>query len=395
MRRLFVVWVAIGGLCSAQSFTSGSTGVDGALTLTTPGVVDFDAAALNLDADGDGIFQFTTISVGTGVTLRFRAATFNSPVYWLASGAVQIDGVLDLRGEDGHPSGARSNASASIAGSGGYGGGSGGGGYINPSVSIVPAQKGYGPGGGRPAKYFDVGAGAGPGPRAAAPGTYTGNSFMVPLIGGSGGGGGACNVGNLIGGGGGAGGGAILIASSSSIRVNGSILVTGGTLGAQNSCEFNFRGAAGDAGAIRLAANTVTGTGSLAGTARIEAVQISGTLVGVGTSTFPYGVYLPPGGSTPGTVSVISVAGVNMPPNPTGSFAAPDVAFNQPVAVPIVIRGKQVPVGTVVKVYLYSDQAAFQVFDSPPLAGTMASSETTVSAVFPTGFTRGYVTASW
>ncbi len=40
-------------LVHAQTFDSGSTGADGALNLTTPGTIEFDPVALEIDTDGD------------------------------------------------------------------------------------------------------------------------------------------------------------------------------------------------------------------------------------------------------------------------------------------------------------------------------------------------------
>src|SRR5439155_75301 len=99
----------------------------------------------------------------------------------------------------------------SIPGSGGYGGGLG---YFGSTSAYV----GNGPGGG---SWADVGCpgseGHGPTPHS---GSFTGNAFLVPLVGGSGG---AGNVST-----GGAGGGALLLASSTSINLNGVVTARGG-----------------------------------------------------------------------------------------------------------------------------------------------------------------------
>src|SRR2546425_8203095 len=87
---------------TAQTFSSGSTGSDGALTYNTPGTYVFDPTAFNppLDPSGDGIFNFTTITIAAGVTVKLSGAVINGPVTWLAQGAVKIDGTIDLSGQD-------------------------------------------------------------------------------------------------------------------------------------------------------------------------------------------------------------------------------------------------------------------------------------------------------
>ena len=91
-----------GKLSHGQPFTSGSTGKDGKLDLTTPGRIIFDPVALGLNPAISNVFNFTTINIGPGVTVVLTAKIFPAPVYWLAQGAVTISGVIDLSGENGH-----------------------------------------------------------------------------------------------------------------------------------------------------------------------------------------------------------------------------------------------------------------------------------------------------
>ena len=51
-----------------------------------------------LDPDGDGVYNFTTITISAGSTLKVQGDKVNTAAYWLASGNVVIDGVLDSRG---------------------------------------------------------------------------------------------------------------------------------------------------------------------------------------------------------------------------------------------------------------------------------------------------------
>src|SRR5438874_280543 len=90
----------------AQSFNSGSDGSDGALTIVpNSGNVIFDPMDTSrwgkvLDPDGDGVYNFTTITIGSNSTLRLQGDRVNKPIYWLASGDVVLNGLLDLSGAD-------------------------------------------------------------------------------------------------------------------------------------------------------------------------------------------------------------------------------------------------------------------------------------------------------
>jgi len=131
-RYLILVWMVLActtlpGTQSAnsQTFDSGSTGADGALTLTTPGTIVFDPRTFDppLDPDNDGIYHFTTITIAAGVTVRLSARQVNAPVVWLASGAVEIHGVMNLNGEDGQGPDPIGVVAPAVPGSGGYAGG--------------------------------------------------------------------------------------------------------------------------------------------------------------------------------------------------------------------------------------------------------------------------------
>jgi hypothetical protein len=89
------------------------------------------------------------------------------------------------------------------------------------------------------------------------------------------------------------------------------------------------------------------------------------------------------------------VAGVSVASDPTGSFTTPDVTFNAATAVPVVIEAHNIPPDTVVRLHLFSENGVDQIVNAPPLAGTLAASTTTALAVFPVGFSRGFVRATW
>src|SRR5688572_5940632 len=92
---------------SAQTFNSNSDGSDGALALTAPGTYTLnpdDIATFGrvLDADRDGVYHFTTINIGVGVTLKASAQNVVGPLFMLAQGPVTIAGTLSAAGNKGH-----------------------------------------------------------------------------------------------------------------------------------------------------------------------------------------------------------------------------------------------------------------------------------------------------
>ncbi|HEX4954504.1 MAG TPA: hypothetical protein VF017_14020 [Thermoanaerobaculia bacterium] len=409
-RGWFSPWLALGFLLSAaagsaQTFDSGSNGSDGALNLTTPGTVVFDPASFvpALDPDGDHVYHFTTITVGAGVTVKLTATKVNAPVFWLAQGAVAIDGVIDLDGEPGQNgvlilnNGDRRPA---VPGSGGFPGGVGAMGSAYPAGV---AQPGAGPGGGRVAIGSSSAGNAGHSNPGA--GTYGGaaygNAFLVPLLGGSGGAGGGPDSGGVstrCGSGGGAGGGAILIASSLSVTVNGAVQANGGAAGTGNTV-----GGYGSGGGIRIVAPTFAGNGALGaganggagqGRIRIEAFarNFTGSSSPSAVYASPFGLFLP---TSQPSVRVVSIDGVPVPTLPDGSFTPPDLTINNSGASTVAIEARNVPLGTLVKLVLLSENAADQMVDSTPLAGTLELSTATATLAIPSGFSRGYVRATW
>ncbi len=73
----------------------------------------------------------------------------------------------------------------------------------------------------------------------------------------------------------------------------------------------------------------------------------------------------------------------------------PDVTINANSAVSINIAGVNVPLGTVVKLYLASETGTDQVINCLPLTGTVANSTATCSATFPLGTTATLARAVW
>src|SRR5439155_6701700 len=95
------------------------------------------------------------------------------------------------------------------------------------------------------------------------------------------------------------------------------------------------------------------------------------------------------------SLQVVSVDGNHVASDPTGSFTMPDVTFNAATAVPVLIEADNVPLGTIVKLHLFSENGPDQILDSSPLAGTPEVSHATAFAVIPPGFSHGFVRATW
>jgi hypothetical protein len=396
---LAVLWALALTPAAHAQFSSGSTGSDGALNLTTQGTVVFDPVAMGLNPAGDNVFNFTTINIASGATVVMTAGRLrNKPVIWLASGAVTIAGNLNLQGADGaamNTSNPGETRFPAMPGPGGFPGGLGG--YLNS-----PATAGGGFGGGS--------AGTGTSGTTAANGGYGvygyQNIQLVPLVGGTGGGGGAIVTGTIAGGNGGAGGGALRIVSSTSISVTGTINAYGGAGGGGVSTLANpSSGGYGSGGAIHLIAPTVTNVGYLvvqnsANTADAGVVKISATnaqVSGGGGSTPTVGpLFLPPLPSGAPAVQVVSVNGIPAPGAITGSLLAPDFTISAASPVIVNIAAQNIPLGTVVNLLLSSEQGNDSVVACSGLAGTITNSTATcIGAAFPQGVTLTDIKANW
>ena len=322
------------------------------------GVVDWRVSAtgqanmiFDMSARSSGVWNYTSISIAEGVTVTFSPNAANTPVSWLASGDVTIDGTLDISGANAGSNVAPGNEAA--PGPGGFAGGLGG--TAQDISGTFSGTAGAGPGGGGPGVSSGEGGGDA-GYQTAGNSTHGGAAYgsrlLVPLTGGSGGGGGA-STSNTNGGNGGGGGGAILIAADGTITVDGSILSNGGSP--------NFTGGDGgygSGGGIRLAANTLAGTGQLKalgangsshGFIRLEAYSNSFTP----SFIFPTPSVVPPIGIQPiqvGTITVTNVAGQPVPEPPAGNPTRPDIVFASPGDITISFSTTNIPQGTVIDV---------------------------------------------
>lgn len=426
--------IAILGSASAgqaQSFASGSNGSDGTFDLTgTPSgtTVMFPLSTMAGNQHNLNVYNFADITIPVGVTVRLSATKINGPVYWLASGNVDIEGTIDLSGQAGVAMSPNLDGRrrALDAGAGGYAGGIGG--QTDGASGVNPepiSLNGDGPGGGV-ASTYRIGCGSTPG----AGGVFSGNNYLVPLVGGSGGGGGLLGgtLGSVpYGGSGGAGGGALLIASSGTITVNGTITANGGAgaIGTTTGGDCgsggvpnilyhyaNGFGGGGSGGGIRLAANTVTGSGTLTaaggqvtttcgggcsnaggnGVVRIEAFTdtFTGTITGTQIAAEPYATFVPT--VPPPSITVVSVASVAAPSAITGSLATPDFSINTTSPVVITLQTSGIPANTVLTLHVFSDNLTDQTVSTSPVT---ASGAATATVTFPSGYALNYLKATW
>ncbi|MGH7673052.1 MAG: hypothetical protein ACREMC_09130, partial [Gemmatimonadales bacterium] len=339
---------------SGQTFSSGSTGADGVFA---------PATNQNITVRPGGVYNYTTVSIPAGVTVRYFRNTDNAPVVILATGNVTIDGAIVVSGFDGVNATPDAPALGGAGGPGGFTGGVSG--HQTATASFAPAA-GQGPGGGAPG--VSQGA-AGQSGSYAAPTSFVG---LTPLFGGSGGGGGFTpGAGTTVASGSG-GGGAILIASSTRITVNGAIRANGGNHVPTFVCSAF--GGPGSGGAIRLVAPEIAGGGgnsvlnALGGTAnpsclhtqggpgriRLEASSLS-AFTGL-TNPTP-SIANAPGPVSPGgnpalanvpTLAIASVGGTAVPTTPTASYSVPDITLAAGTAnpIPVVVNATNTPVGS-------------------------------------------------
>jgi hypothetical protein len=401
---LWAVWMPAPVRGQLNTFTSGSTGADGAFSPTT---------SQTIQVPESGVFNFTTINIPTNVVVTYTRNSKNTPVTFLASGDVTISGTISAVG-----GGGLANGGGGRGGPGGYDGGAAGFGF-----DTFVGATGEGPGGGGGGSstngttlsggggggFASAGANGGvqAGALVGAGGPRYGSSALLPLIGGSGGGGGGAASGNH-GGAGGAGGGAILIASSTSISftATGTINASGGA--GTNVGTAGAGGGGGSGGAIRLIANTISGTGTLAviggnggasssfpgggtgapGFVRVEAFNFSSFNPAVPTSSISLALPNPVTLANPPILRIASVAGIAAPAAPLGSLAGmPDIIVPTSTANPvnIVVEATNIPPGTVVQVSLIPVNGARATAQTGPLSGTQTASTATASLSLASG----------
>jgi len=352
---------------------SGSNGSDGAFNPTTNTVI-------NMADHPDGIYHYTSVNIPSNVTVTFIPNANNTPVVWLVQSNVVISGTVDVSGQNAPP---YSDVRYGLGGQGGPGGFRGG----NAGIT---ASAGYGPGGGA--------AGA-----TGQGGTFVGNEFLVPLIGGSGGGGSTISS---YGGGGGGGGGALLIAASGTIQFNGGSLYARGGSGSLST----YPGGGGSGGAIRLVATRITGWGSInvrggssgygpsygsSGRVRFDTYEYE--LAGNVQGDFSQGaqfVILPSAGQF--ALTIASVGGVPVAAPPSGVLSTPDAVLSaqQNNPIPVVVHCSNLPLDTLITVHVRPARGAEVSATGRNNSGTFASSTATILINIPRGGGWIYATAA-
>jgi hypothetical protein len=352
-----------------------------------------------LDLDGDGIYHFTSITIPANVTVRLLADRCGTlPVHWLATGDVLIAGVLDLSATDSESVLEGSLPLSSIPGPGGFPGG------LGQTPSSV-AQPGFGPGAGTSTSELG-GSHATQGYGFSGIVRTYGNSYLLPLVGGSGGHGGTFygdGVNSRVQGGA-AGGGAILIASETTITVYGSIMARGGNAG------FLAVAGGGSGGAIRLIAPVIAGQGVIdadvdrnlqgalggSGWVRLEARTnlFQGQVLGVARTTSLMDS-TPLGLNDPRTrITVLDIAGTSLTGRARGTFAAPDVTVATTSAVIINARVDHPPVEEIVyRLYLYSQNEFLTIVEPVQTSGSNPLNLRFETPI-PSGFTHAMIAGS-
>lgn len=379
MKKLTLVatWMmALGLPLCANAYESGSTGADGAFNPT---------ASMALTLPPSGILNFTDINIPAGVTVSFTKNATNTPVVFLASGDVTIDGAIHVNGFTGGASGSGTGGIGGAPGPGGFAGGHGG---LRSNTGQSGGSNGLGPGGGSGGSISGTYAGGGGFGSAGQAGHVSGGSAygsanLRTLIGGSGGGGAGGS--SSTGSGGGGGGGAIAIAASGAIRVNGSIIARGGSAGSANA-------GSGSGGAIRLVATTMQGNGGITASA-----NGAGTNGGVGRIRIEAETMLRAANSSPAfsftapnpifyanapSVRIASIGGIAVPAGPTGfrDVVLPGLTTN-PVTVGL--ETTNVPVGTTISLKALPERGSVTSATSTAVAGSNALGTATADINLP------------
>ncbi len=376
-------------LCASAQLTIPSDGSDGALNITNDTVIDLSQAVTGTwDQDnsanaGKGVydpskwaivFKYSSVNIAghttgspavlAGRTVRFINHSNHAPVVWLVQGNVTIDGIVNLRGQDGVFDTVL-GLTPREPGPGGFRGGA-----VGPSGQ----GGGYGPGGG----LFP----GNPGNDGIYLGSY-GNPQIIPLIGGSGGAGGGQGIP------GSGAGGAILIAAAGTVTVTGLIDARAGSV---FDAAFNH-GASGSDGAVKIIASTVSGGGTLnatyRGRIRIETAALSPTL-----KTFPETIGVPsanppiiwPAANAP-KARVVSVDAVPAPADPSSPLvAAADVAIQNNAPVNILIETRDFPIEGVVQLNIIPKFGARSTLAATRLSGDITLATWRVTTTLPQGF---------
>ena len=418
MNRIIAIsLLSFGFSLPSWAFDSGSTGADGAF---------LPSIDTNVQLPEDGILNYTDMIIPSGITVRFLPNANNTPVTLLVSGNADIQGTIDISGEnaaDSHGAGNGAVADDGLPGAGGPGGYRGGRGGLpnvdNAQFGPRVAESGIGPGGGPaggtqtsnnfPCDGYGAAFAVAGTDECTSSGSFDdnipaasayGNAELLPLIGGSGGSGGPGGE-FLMGTGGGGGGGAIVLAVSGTLTLDGTISATGGNGGIaivpDSSPRFGH-GGAGSGGAIRIVATTISGSGVITATGgigggflrtltdnsfsqrggsgstgrtRIEAENSTfiGPVSPATTITLPNNVFL----SSLPVLRIASVAGIPAPASPTG-VADIVLPIDEPNPVDVVLEASNVPLGNIISVRVSPANGQTVIATSGALNGSFENS---------------------
>jgi hypothetical protein len=398
---LLLSLLALSATSAQAQFSSGSTGADGAFNPTSNVTVTLPPS---------GVFNYTTVNIPPGVQVRYTRNALNTPITILAQGNVTISGQIIIDGDDGN---------GRLGGRGGPGGfrGGNGGSYLDAPYG-TPGDGPGGGGGGSSSTLSGIGGGGGGGffqngvngsssngGTGGVGGSRYGTKILMPLIGGSGGGGSGVNGGSQnVGSGGGGGGGAIILASSTSITFGaGAQFFQEGIYarGANHNSGDNNQGS-GSGGAIRLVANTISGSPCLnvaggfgfnlggnaaLGIVRVEGFDLSALNPQCSTSSITQSQPNPVTLANSPTLRIDSVGGVSAPANPVGLInAPPDIVVPTSVSNPVavVVNATNLASGTTIQVQLTPESGAPTTANGT-LTGSTSSSTTTVNMTLPSG----------
>jgi len=351
----------------AATYDSGSDGSDGALVFAPylGHVVfnpdDFDPA---LDADRDGVYHFTSITIGRDTYVRLGANMLgHRPVIWLSQGDIVIDGGLDLYGGSQY----NSYGYYTDPGAGGFPGG-------------APGMLGAGPGASqdldKPSAVHSIEY-----PNSTA--KAYGNAFLVPALGGSG------EAGNSNGRSIYQGGGAIILASNTKI-----FLDDGGIASTSDG---------GSGGAIRIIAPYIeSDSGGIyvgddldrLGRIRLEYFTLTGRLwysdaPGVTFHSTPGPAVIEP------PIKIVSVDENPIPQKPGASGPEPDYTITTPGEVTVTVEAKGIPLGTPVKISVYNEALGNFYYMTDALSGTLAQSTASATFEVPPGKNIFLASADW
>jgi hypothetical protein len=191
-------------------------------------------------------------------------------------------------------------------------------------------------------------------------------------------------------------------------------LANGGVGGAAATNDLTTgAGGGGSGGAIHLQAPSVTegitisATGApglsagSSGRIRIDTNNLASPYVGLTLLPVPLvGPFLPgPYGGVPlpvsPTVTVASIAGINVPVQPGNAYTLPDVIINPaaPANVPIIIKTTNVPDGTTATFYIATDTNFSPAAPDIVTTATIKTNTATLNVTLPQGVNRLFVRA--